>query len=450
LRYPVESSTKKRDHGDGGTGTGDLPTSPAKVETGNGEFGYSGSGKGIRILLYSHDTLGLGHIQRTLKITRALRARFPELSILIVTGSPHVHRYILPAEVDYVKLPAVRKTGREHYESRCSDVPFARTLRLRSRIIIETIKEYGPHLFLVDHSPGGMQGEIVPSLEWLKANRRDAVTVLGMRDILDDPVDVISLWRKQGTYEILRDLYDKVFVYGSPLVFDTLSSYEFPGDLKSKSRYVGYITDPGVSYDTSQRSGRPVADGRKIVTATFGGGDGWGHEQIDSLLESIRRSKSGIPFDSMILTGPFVADAHWNRFKSAARDLPVKIIKFVRNTGPFLMRSDLVLSSAGYNTITDVLSYARRALVIPRIMYRKEQYLRARRLRDLGLVDYIHPDEASPGHLQGRISGLLSSEHEPLAEARRRNLLPLDGAVRLSEHLGGIFGRAKVIRGAGR
>jgi predicted glycosyltransferase len=437
-------------HGKSGSKTSDWPGSPAYVGIDNGESSYSGSGKGVRVLLYSHDTLGLGHIQRNLKITRALRARYPDLAILLITGSPHVHRYILPAGVDYVKLPAVRKTGREIYESRYSDVPFERTIKLRSRIILETIKEFDPHMLLVDHSPRGMKGEIMPSLEWLRQNRKATVTALGMRDILDDPVDVVNLWRRLGVYDILRDLYDRIFIYGAPLVFDTLSSYEFPDDLRSKSNYIGYITDLGVCEDLAGPGGRPRRTGRKFVLATFGGGDGWGHEQIDNLLEAIHRNRSSVPFDSMIITGPFMTDVHWNRFKSAARDLPVKIIKFVRNTGPFLMRSDLVVSSAGYNTIADILSYARRALVIPRIKYRKEQYLRARRLRDLGLVDFLHPDEAGCEHLHERISGLLAGEDEPVAEARSRKLLPLDGSIRLSEHLGGIFRRMESTKETGR
>lgn len=440
----MDFRAQRQTHRDGGSGTSNLPASPPDVRTGNEESGYSGSGRGIRVLLYSHDTLGLGHIQRNLKISRALRARYPELSILLVTGSPHMHRYVLPAGVDYVKLPAVRKVGRERYESRCSDVPFARTTRLRSRMILETIKEYGPHLLLVDHSPRGMKGEIVPSLEWLKKNKRGTVTALGLRDILDDPVDVIDLWRETGTYDLLRDLYDRIFVYGTPLVFDTLSSYEFSGDLKSKSQYVGYITDLGACDDPPGPIGRPRAAGRKFVLATFGGGDGWGHEQIDTLLEVIRHNKSSVPLKSMIITGPFMADAHLMRFRSAASDLPVNIIKFVRNTGPFLARSDLVVSSAGYNTIADLLSYARKALVIPRIKYRKEQYIRARRMTDLGLVGFLHPEEAVFEQLDESISCLLASDDEPIAKARSRNLLPLDGARQLSEHLGGIFRTVKV------
>jgi predicted glycosyltransferase len=408
-----------------------------------GPSGYGGTGKGLRVLLYSHDTLGLGHIKRNLKISMALRARYPELAILLVTGSPHVHRYSLPDRVDYVKLPAVRKVGREQYESRYSDVPFERTMALRSGIILDTVREYAPHLLLVDHSPRGMKGEIVPTLEWLKRDGKRTITALGMRDILDDPVNVIDLWREQGTYDILTDLYDRIFIYGAPHVFDPISSYEFSADLRSKSRYVGYVTDPRTGDDYAGERERSGKARGKFVLVTFGGGDGWGHEQIESFIEVVHNNGSKTPFESMIITGPFLSQNHWRRFKDAARDLPVSIIKFVTDTRPFLLRSDLVLSSGGYNTITDVLSYGRRALVIPRVKYRKEQYLRATKLRDLGVVDFMHPDEASPENLHERISGLLAGDNEPVAEARSRNLLPLDGGQRLAEYLGDIFEEMK-------
>ena len=81
---------------------------------GNRDFGSSGK----RVLLYSHDTYGLGHLRRCLKISKALKVLNPDAPILLVTGSPHVGKYILPAGVDFIKLPAVVKTGADGYQPR--------------------------------------------------------------------------------------------------------------------------------------------------------------------------------------------------------------------------------------------------------------------------------------------------------------------------------------------
>ena len=400
---------------------------------------YSGTGRGLRILLYSHDTLGLGHIQRCLKISRWLRSRYPDLSILLVTGSTQVHRFQIPAAVDYIKLPAVRKVDKERYESRFPGASFEHTLRLRTNLILETVRDYAPHMLLVDHSPHGMKGEIMPSLEWLKKNNDACMIVLGMRDILDDPRIVIELWRRRGTYDVLRHFYDRIFIYGAPSIFDPIYSYEFPHEIRSKSQYCGYITDYDANDDSFSPHSYPTDGGKKFVVLTVGGGDGWGEDLITDFLEIIQKHKSTITFDSLILTGPFLKEDHWNRFKSAAHDLSVKVLKFVKETRPFLAQSDLVISTGGYNTITDILSYARKALVVPRIKYRKEQFLRAKRMSELGLITLLHPDDVSARNLYNCVSDLLTGDDDPLVEARTRKLIPLDGTLRLAEHLGDIF-----------
>ena len=41
-----------------------------------------------RILIYSHDTFGLGHLRRCRTIAHSLVERFKQLSVLILSGSP--------------------------------------------------------------------------------------------------------------------------------------------------------------------------------------------------------------------------------------------------------------------------------------------------------------------------------------------------------------------------
>ena len=55
------------------------------------------------ILMYSHDTYGLGHIRRTMAIADYLRG--PHINILILTGSPIVGRFAFPEQVDFVRIP---------------------------------------------------------------------------------------------------------------------------------------------------------------------------------------------------------------------------------------------------------------------------------------------------------------------------------------------------------
>ena len=185
----------------------------------NGDFNrtalQSGNAAGpsadLRMLMYSHDTFGLGHLQRCLKLSRALTAAMPDLSILIVTGSSVVHRFELPARVDYVKLPAVRKIGPERYEARSLNTPYESIAALRRTLLLTTVQQFQPHIALVDHSPAGMKGEMLPALEWLGTGSRRCVRILGLRDIIDDPIAVKALWEEQRTYELLEKHYDPLY-----------------------------------------------------------------------------------------------------------------------------------------------------------------------------------------------------------------------------------------------
>src|SRR5690348_9742456 len=78
-----------------------------------------------RILLYSHDTFGLGNIRRTLLLAQELIDQYPRAAVLLITGSQMIHSFRIPEGVDYVKLPCLDRIDAERYESRflleCSD-----------------------------------------------------------------------------------------------------------------------------------------------------------------------------------------------------------------------------------------------------------------------------------------------------------------------------------------
>ncbi|MEN3329967.1 MAG: hypothetical protein V7638_4774, partial [Acidobacteriota bacterium] len=60
-----------------------------------------------RILLYSHDTFGLGNIRRTLLLAQEVIEQYPKAAVLLVTGSQMIHSFRIPEGVDYIKLPCL-------------------------------------------------------------------------------------------------------------------------------------------------------------------------------------------------------------------------------------------------------------------------------------------------------------------------------------------------------
>ena len=408
-----------------------------EVDTGNYRLSDS-LDREIRLLIYSHDTFGLGHLQRCLKISRVLSKRFPSLSILLVTGSPVSHRFEFPPRVDYVKLPSVRKAGPEKYEARTLTTAFEMVLKLRSELLLKSVQSFRPHFFLADHSPIGMKGELLPALNWLKTRKNETVSMLGLRDIIDAPEAVTALWKEQGIYDVMESMYDHILVYGSPSIYDPVSAYQFSAALKQKTHFCNYIGE--TAENSIKTAGRKkTSRKRPLVVVTIGGGDCAGETVIGNYLKMLQKNRADINFDSVIITGPFLEPELYDKYQKASRNLPVSIKGFMSSTGSLLKRSDLVIATGGYNTITDILCHAKRAIVIPRVMHRQEQRIRASRLAELGVLEYLPPEQVTPELLYSRLRRLLDNPAEPVADARVRNLIELEGASRLADFFGTIL-----------
>jgi predicted glycosyltransferase len=70
----------------------------------------------------------------------------------------------------------------------------------------------------------------------------------------------------------------------------------------------------------------------------------------------------------------------------------VKIITFDSRLEVLMANSACVVSMAGYNTFCEILSYDKRALVLPRTEPRKEQLIRALRAEEMGLLKVLIPE----------------------------------------------------------
>jgi predicted glycosyltransferase len=366
-----------------------------------------------RILLYSHDTLGLGHLRRTLLICSGLGAQFEACSILVVTGSPIAHGFRMPPGVDYVKLPSVTKLENERYDSRSLNVCFRDILRLREQIILQTVFNYAPDFVFVDNVPLGMKGEMRVTLEYLKARRPETCIFLNLRDVLDDRAEIIPLWSRLGVYEALERYYDGIFIYGLPLVFDPVSEYQWPESIRSKACFCGYIPR-AVDRDASCRVRQSLCgDGERLVLVTVGGGSDGDH-LIENYLRALPRLPAADEIASVVLLGPEMAPCRARDLESAASMVPrVTVMEFCDDPLPYMDASDLIVSMGGYNTVSEILALGKKAIVVPRVRPRAEQLIRSRRLQDLGLLRMIHPEELTPERLASEITAGFHTPPQP-------------------------------------
>jgi predicted glycosyltransferase len=204
--------------------------------TADGQCGGSGS---ARVLLYSHDTFGLGHLRRSRAIANALVPERPGVSVVILSGSPVIGSFEFGRGVDYVRIPGVTKQPDGDYRTLNLNVSIEEAVRLRQALILQTAETFRPDILIVDKEPAGFRGEIVPALEALK--RRGCRIVLGVRDVLDDPALLVPEWERKGSTEILARYYDDIWVYGLPDVYRPLDGLALPGRFARRTTYTGYL-----------------------------------------------------------------------------------------------------------------------------------------------------------------------------------------------------------------
>lgn len=381
-----------------------------------------------RILMYSHDTYGLGHLTRTVRIARALRARHASASILILTGSPVAPYMPLPEGADLVKLPSVVKSGPESYRSRDLGVSFSQVKRIRRDLIRRAAESFRPHLFLVDNVPLGMKGEILPTLRWLRTSSPETKIALDLRDILDDPTLIRDTWRRDAVPEILESFYDRIFVLGDASVFDAAQAYALP---VSKTIHLGYGAPAARS---SQRRVMKPGRASRILLTVGGGGDGadFLERALVGLSEQEHREAAHASLRVEVITGPLMDPGERRSIAARALEVGAIVHEFVPNLPSRMARADLVVAMAGYNTCCEILSHARAALVVPRRTPRVEQLLRAEAFERRGLVRMIPSIDCEPKEIADAVHAVLR-DGPGIDEGR---LPAIDGFARLAEEAG--------------
>lgn len=371
----------------------------------------------LRVAMYSHDTFGLGHITRTLRLAQSIVDAAPTASVLVLTGSPVVNRLTFPRRVEYVKLPSARKTGPGSYKARDLAISFARLRQLRALMLRDSVLMFRPHLLFVDNVPHGMKGEMLPALEVMASRKhRGARVHLNLRDVLDDPDSIRAAWSGSGVHATLEEIYDEIHVFGDRSVHDAVQAYGLPA---RKTAFLGYIA-PEAEREL------PAPNDRPHVLATIGGGDDGGENLLQALVAQ-RLAPPERRYHLDVVLGPFCDPAlrAWIA-NEVPHDGTVRVCDYIEGLARSMSRYDLVLSMGGYNTLAEVMRLARRSVVIPRVRPRKEQELRARALSERGVLRWVHPDTCDPESLETVIRASLESG--PLLPCP--NAPPLDGLRR--------------------
>jgi len=388
-----------------------------------------------RILLYSHDTFGLGHIRRTLSIAWGLAGAFPRASLLCLTGSPRAHAFPMPDCMDYLKLPAVTKDAEGRYVSRTANLSFRRILALRSEVIDSAIRTYKPDAILVDHAPLGMGGELLRALRRARRERPETRVILGLRDIIDEGNLIRAAWQREGIHKLIDEIYDRVLVYGQKSVFDVEREYDLDGTTAKKLEYTGYVYhEERAAHPHETIRARHGLNGDPLVVLTVGGGED-GHRIVEKYLEGL--SSQGVPsWHSVIVLGPFMKGGLRKNLRDLAAKLPgVSLVDFTTRLRQYISEADAVVAMGGYNTLVEAIALGKRAVVLPRLAPRREQLIRATRFAERGLLRWLDPDRCAPGELLRTVDEALAT---PPSEAPGLDLRGVACTVRVLSELMGL------------
>ncbi|NSW88073.1 MAG: glycosyltransferase [Syntrophobacteraceae bacterium] len=365
-----------------------------------------------KILIYSHDTYGLGHIRRCLAIARSLRDC--PANILILTGSIIAGRYKIPSRIDFVRIPGMIKVTNEEYLPLSMKLEATEVLDIRKEIILATAKAFIPDYFIVDKAPLGLKREVVDTLHWLKNELPSCKSILGLRDIMDSSASTIEDWTDKGIYEAMDRLYDEIWVYGCQDFYDPVAEYRIPLDVASKIQFTGYIPRQIPSRDKIQstRQALGIRTGEKLVVVTTGGG-GDGHPVVRTFLSAFDSSQGGVPrgIRVVIVTGPFISPGDYQDVVRKAEALGFITQKFYRSMERLIGAAQVVVSMGGYNTVCEIVSQKKPLLIVPRTVPREEQLIRAQVLCSMGFCDYLDPRDLTPTTLRRKVLHLL--EHSP-------------------------------------
>lgn len=394
-----------------------------------------------RIAMYSHDTVGLGHLRRNLMIARTLSEPPVHANVLLIAGTAEAKLFPRPPGVDIITLPALCKESGK-YQSRTLDIPLEQLTAIRARTICAAIEGFDADLFIVDKVPRGALGELEPTLEFIRG-KQTVACVLGLRDILDEPEAVRKEWRDAKNAESVARDYDAVWVYGDRSVYDLVREYHFGPELAEKIRYTGYLDSRVGTTSALRREGaRPahsIALPPRFVLCTVGGG-----QDGAKLAETFAQIDFPEPLEGVILLGPFMREQTAMELRRRAAANPkLHVVDFVSDPSEILQRAERVICMGGYNTICEIIAHEKPALVVPRVDPRHEQQIRAERLAAMGMLEMCPGDEASPERIQ---TWLEQSVKRP-----RRSRIDLCGLLRLPELVGDAVAMAqangKLVRG---
>jgi predicted glycosyltransferase len=335
-----------------------------------------------RILVYTHNSIGLGHVFRTLAVITGIRKWRPDIDFLVLSGTSVPHIFMRKG-IEVVKLPgilkAVDEAGSPLKPRYLRNLSVDEILKFRRTVIRESFFFFRPDVVMVEHYLSGLSGEITPFFTEKASCRgtaKDFALVHLSRGIMGEDWNTVMDTDRRNTGAKYSELYDFRYVFDDPVSID--------GEVTRQNmpvRYLGRIAENNLSELTDQEtvlnrfrlSEKPI-----ILMYLSRHGDISGLSK--SLMSAITTACLNRKYQIIMVADPYLNPQTVEEIMTDSRYRDVRFLPFFYPLIDLIHAAELVICRAGYNIVNEILLTDSKALVIPEHHPSGEQEERARRL----------------------------------------------------------------------
>lgn len=360
------------------------------------------------LLHYSHHSLGLGHLVRSLAIAGELADRF---RVVLCSGGPVPAGVEIPPGVELVELPPIGVGPDGKLASLDGSAPLDQAWERRRERLLSLEAQLEPVAIVVELFPFGrakFARELVPLLDAARSRDDGTVVVSSVRDLL------VTDKRDQRAHDDLAAArldrhFDAVVVHADERFVrleDTFRPAAWPG---TPVLYSGFVAR------SAERPPRRLRRPPEVLVSVGGGATG---APLLRAAAAAHRHELGLRgFRTRLVTGPFLAERDGATLRELAADSPgLTVERLIPDLCAAMAGAAVSVSQCGYNTTLDVLRSGAPAVVVPYAEGREnEQPERARRLARLGALRTLQWADLTPARLATAVLEAAETESPEIA-----------------------------------
>lgn len=376
------------------------------------------------VLLWVQHLLGIGHLQRTLRIAEALVER--GIVVTVVSGGMPQPLARHPT-VELVQLPPLRAHDASFALFDEAGAPLYNRLReWRRDALLSAFASARPDAMVLEGFPFARRAfrfELDPLIAAARAASWRPPVICSVRDIVvvrDDPQ------RHREIVDRVRRDIGRVLVHGDPALIPFEASFPAAPEIADRLVYTGYVAQRGMEAGAGAAS---RGDAGEVLVSAGGGAAG-----LVLLNAALAARRTGCLADLRwrIITGTNLPEGNVTALRENA-PAGVTIERFRDDFATLLRACRVSVSQAGYNTILDLLTARARAVLVPfSAGHETEQALRAEHLALLGAAEIVHESELSPAALAAAIERVASRPPPSLVvdtAGAARSACEIDGMI---------------------